>query len=143
MTKEETIKIMAMLGAFYSNGKNDPKIMANAWHLILRDFDYKDAENAVIDFARNDVREYATFPAVGKIVQAIKAKQAEKMKPVREIMKAINSGYSYGRLSARAKSLIAEDTYYGWMDEDPLEFVNHQDKYMATLLDSTKMLEGR
>ena len=48
MTKEECVKIMAMLGAFYSGGKNDPKIQAAAWYKILYKYDFETADKAVL-----------------------------------------------------------------------------------------------
>lgn len=71
MTKQETVKVMAMLSAFYGMGKSNPEAMANAWHLILKDYEFKDAETAVVKYAKQDRRDYAAFPPPGKIVELI------------------------------------------------------------------------
>lgn len=71
MNSEETLKILALLSAFYGQGKSDARQMAAGWHAILKDYSYQDAEQAVVEFARNDVRDYATFPAPGVLINQI------------------------------------------------------------------------
>ena len=122
MTKEETVRIMAMLGAFYGGGKTDPKAQASAWHAILQKYDYKIAERAVLNFAENDVRDYATFPAVGKIVQAIKSEVATINAPINQIIRNIAYGRAYSLLSDNAKNLISEEKYDEWLQMDAEEF---------------------
>lgn len=122
MTKTECIKIMAMLGAFYSGGKNDPKLQAEAWYLILGKYPYRIAEQAVLHFAENDTREYATFPTVGAIVAEIKAEQKRIEKPINEIIRAIAYGYDYTQLSTEARALIEEGAYKEWLAMDAEEY---------------------
>ena len=122
MTKEETIKILAMLGAFYGGGKADPVAQANAWHAILRKYDYKTAEQAVLNFAENDVRDYATFPAVGKIVQAIRQEDKNRIAPVKEIVRAVSYGWQYSQLSDTARLNISEERYNEWLNMNAEEF---------------------
>lgn len=122
MTKEECVKILAMLGAFYGGGKTDPKAQVNAWYTILQKYPYKAAERAVINFAENDVRDYATFPAVGKIVKAIRNEMTKNDAPIREIVKAISYGRDYDYISADAKRLISESMYNEWLSIDAEEF---------------------
>ena len=121
MTKEETIKIMATLGAFYSGGKNDPKAQANAWHLILKDYRYDMAMQAVMRFAKNDFREYATFPTVGNIVKEIEAINNEIMKPIKAIILGLNYGTPYNTLIAEAQKIISEDRYNNYLKLEPAE----------------------
>lgn len=144
MTKEETVKIMAMLGAFYSGGKNDPRIQARAWHLILGKYPYHIAEQAVLHFAENDTREYATFPTVGKIVAEIRAEQMKIDKPVKEIVRNISYGRDYAQLTGDAKALINEETYGEWLSIDAEEFANKSD-LLADLLKGNQrmMLESK
>jgi len=71
MSKKDTLKILAMLSAFYGQGKSDPEQMLNAWHLILKDYSYQECEKAVIQFAKSDCRDYATFPAPGVLINQI------------------------------------------------------------------------
>lgn len=122
MTKEECVKILAMLGAYYGGGKTDPVAQAQAWYLILQKYPYKVAERAVVNFAENDIRDYATFPAVGKIVQAIKSEITKDNAPIKEIIKAVSYGWSYSQLSGTASSLISEDKYDEWLSMDAEEF---------------------
>ena len=121
MTKEETVKIMAMLGAFYAGGKNDPQMQAQAWHLILQKYDYHIAEVAVLNYAENDTREYATFPAVGRIVAEIKAEMQRRKAPVGEITYSLQYGKHYEDLSDGAKHLISEEVYNEWLSKNAEE----------------------
>ena len=133
MTKEECVKIMAMLGAFYSGGKNDPKIQAQAWYLILGKYDYSITERAVLHFAENDTRDYATFPTVGRIVTEIKAEQLRIERPIKEIIRSVSYGYEYDTLTDDAKRLIWESLYNEWLNMDAEEFANKSGEYTDIL----------
>lgn len=121
MTKEETVKIMAMLNAFYAGGKNDPKTQAQAWYLILQKYDYKVAEAAVLNYAENDTRDYATFPAVGKIVAEIKKEMQRRIAPVGEITYSLQYGKAYRALTEQARLLISEEVYNEWLHKNAEE----------------------
>lgn len=142
MTKEETVKIMAMLGAFYAGGKNDPKMQANAWHLILAKYDYRIASKAVMTFAENDRREYATFPAVGCIVQAIKDEQTKEEKPIKEITHNLFYGMDYINLSDEARNLISEERYNEWLKMNAEEFASNHTELTETLKENNRKLLG-
>ena len=143
MTKEETIKIMAMLGAFYSGGKNDPKAQARAWHLILAKYPYGVAEQAVLHFAENDTRDYATFPTVGTIVAEIRKEQSRIEKPIREIVNNISYGRDYEHLTKEAKYLIDEETYKEWLGMNAEEFAYKSPTLVSVLKGSRQaLLEG-
>lgn len=118
MTKEETILIMAKLSAFYGQGKSDAKMMAGAWHEILKDYDFLTASNAVTQFAKHDVREYATFPAVGCIVEAIDKEQRVKQK----IYNFAFNDRLYEELPMRAKEIISKEKFE-WFREMDQEFL--------------------
>lgn len=107
MTKNETLLIMAKLSAFYGQGKADARMMAQAWHEILKDYDFWVANNAVTQFAKHDLREYATFPTVGVIVKEI---EKEKGMINRIYNLAFVNG-SYGDLPIRAQEIITEEQY--------------------------------
>ena len=64
MNKQETIQIMAMLGAFYGAGKSNPEVMAEGWHAILEPYDFEVARRAVLNYAKNDVRELGLRPTL-------------------------------------------------------------------------------
>ena len=133
MTKEETLTIMALLNAFYAGGKNDPKQQATAWHMILGKYDYNAAREAVLEYAENDVRDYATFPAVGKIVEVIKAKDKERMKPLAEIKLSISYGKKYDDMPVKCKSIISREMYDTWLNVNPEEFEARSDEFISVL----------
>lgn len=142
MTKEETIQIMAMLGAFYGAGKSNPQIMADGWYLILEKYDFNTARIAVLKFAENDTREYATFPAVGCIVKAIKDEMAKQKAPIKEIIRAVSYGWQYNQLTENARQNITEDHYNEWLRMDAEEFANNADAFAETLKINQKRLQG-
>lgn len=133
MSKQETIMLMAMLGAFYSGGKNDPKLQAEAWYLILQKYDYQTAQKAVLNFAENDTRDYATFPAVGVIVKEIKAQELREKKPIKEVMLGVQYGKNYDELSKDAKRLIGFGKYNEWLKINAEEFAANANRYAETL----------
>lgn len=142
MTKDETIKIMSILGAFYSGSKNNPKLQATAWHMILEKYDYAVAQKAVLNFAENDTREYATFPAVGVIVREIRAQQQLEAKPIKEVIRSISYGKRYEDISDDAKRIISEEVYNKWLKVDAEEFAARSDFYAKMLSTGhTLMLE--
>ena len=134
MTDKETIKLMAMLNAFYAGGNGDPKLQATAWHLVLGKYDYRIASQAVIHFAENDTREYATFPPVGAIVAQIKKEIVEERKPITEIIRAVSYGRQYEQLSDNAKQLIGEDKYDSWLKMDAEDFAYHAESLADGLI---------
>ena len=142
MTKEETIKIMAMLGAFYGAGKSNPEVMAEGWYLILSPYDYDISCKAVLDFVTNDKREYATFPTVGCIVDAIKSAMAREEAPIKEVVRAISYGWGYDQLSKDAKELITPLRYDEWLKMDAEAFANNAGKYTLALKDRKKSITG-
>lgn len=133
MTKQETVTIMAMLSAFYAGGKNNPQQQAQAWHMILQKYDFDVAKVAVINFAENDTRDYATFPAVGKIVEAIRNEQVKRSKPIHNIKMAISYGKSYDQLSDECKRLIGRNVYDEWLSMRADEFETKSGMFMEML----------
>jgi hypothetical protein len=118
MTKNETLTILALLNAFYAGGKNDPKQQAEAWHMILHKYDYESARMAVLNFAENDTRDYATFPAVGLIVNEIRKAEKSKGDAISQIIIGISYGRTYDMIPDKAKALISESTYNEWLAMD-------------------------
>lgn len=133
MTKEQTIKVLQLLNAFYAGGHNDPKKQVTAWYMVLAKYDFEDAMKAVLDFAENDRRDYATFPAVGLIVDRIKKAKADRERSVREVIKNISYGLSYESLPEPSKVLITEDRYNEWLKVDAEEFAQDVSKYTEIL----------
>ena len=141
MTKTETIQIMAMLQAFYGMGKGNPEIMAEGWYLILEPYDFEIAKKAVLNYAKNDTREYGTFPTVGNIVKEIEAEMRREQAPIKEVVRAISYGWGYDQLSKEAKANITEEHYNDWLNMDAEEFANKANALAGTLKEQKKLLE--
>ena len=107
MKYEESIKILTVLSAFYGEGKADAQIMAVAWHEILKEYPYHVAYRAVMNFAKNDKREYASFPTAGKIIEAIEKEQ----QVYSQIFNAMLNKRRYSELSEYAQKLITEEAF--------------------------------
>lgn len=142
MTKSETIQLMAMLGAFYGAGKANPEIMAEGWFLVLEPYDFNMAQKAVLNYAKNDVREYASFPTVGNIVRCIEEEMRKEQAPIKEVVRAISYGWNFDQLSAEAKNIIGEERYKTWLNMDAEEFSNKAHIMAETLTSERKRLQG-
>ena len=142
MTKRETIQIMALLSAFYGAGKGNPEVMAEGWYWILEPYDFEMARRAVLTYARNDTREYGTFPTVGNIVKCIEEEMRKDQAPIKEIVRNISYGRDYSMLTADAKSLISEERYNSWLKMDAEEFANKSMVITETLKSERKRLQG-
>lgn len=140
MTKKETIKILAMLSAYFGQGKADPQEMANAWHLILKDYNYAIAQKAVVEFARNDTREYCTFPPVGSIVRAV---EAQGKLANRVFNTAFHNG-EYKDMPNGAKRLITESEYETLLNMSQDELKEREQSIKDALMGklTTPLLEG-
>ena len=68
MTKAETAKLIAMLKEYYPRDYESTDIVSrvNAWHVILQDYDYKEATAALLAFVATDLKGFA--PTVGQII---------------------------------------------------------------------------
>ena len=142
MTKEETVKIMALLGAFYGAGKSNPEIMAEGWYIILGSYDYTMASKAVLTYAKNDTRDYASFPTVGNIVRCIEDEMAKEQAPINEVVRAISYGWGYDQLSKDAKELITPLRYDEWLKMDAEEFNGKVGEVRDSLKSKKKLLKG-
>ena len=129
MTKEETIRLLELLNAYYAGGKNDPKQQAYAWHLIMQKYDFNDAMAAVLRFVENDRRSYGGFPGVGNIVDEIKQEETRKNRIIKHIVHSVQYGKDYDQLDAEARALIPEDSYNKWLRVEPEEFAQKADKF--------------
>lgn len=142
MTKHESIQIMALLAGLYGQGKGNPEVMAEAWFLILEPYDFEIAKRAVLAYARNDTREYGTFPTAGSIVKCIEEEMRKDNAPIKEVVKAVSYGWGYNQLSADAKQIISEDRYDSWLKMDAEEFSNKAGIMAETLRSERKRLAG-
>ena len=127
MTKEETLKIMSMLSAYYGQPKVPAVQMAGAWHIVLQHYDFKIAEKAVVEFAINDCRDYAVFPTIGKFREAL---ERTKKLPYRIIGK-IRQGINYNDLDIVEKTVISEKAYIKAQEMDDLSLIDNIDKVVG------------
>lgn len=96
-----------MLNVYYGQGKADPELMANAWHVFLEPYSYRLVEKAVLNFVMDDKRESQYFPGVGQILASIK----EEENLGNAIGGRLKHGDSYEELSERAKRAITKELY--------------------------------
>lgn len=141
MTKAEAIQVMAILAGLYGQGKGNPEVMAESWYLILEPYDFEIAKKAVLNYAKNDTREYGTFPTVGNIVKEIEAEMRKEQAPIKEVVRAISYGWGYDQLSKEAKANITEEHYNDWLNMDAEEFANKANALAGTLKAQKKLLE--
>ena len=115
LTLKETTTILFMLSAYYGQGKSDTKLMAMAWHPILEGYDFGIAQEAVIEFAKSDMREYASFPTPGRVVDAIESRISMR----NGIINMAISGYTYADLCEREPKYAAlvTEKQYGYLLE--------------------------
>lgn len=140
MTKAEAIQVMAILAGLYGQGKGNPEVMAESWYLILEPYDFEMAKKAVLNYAKNDTREYGTFPTVGNIVKEIEAEMRREQAPIKEVVRAISYGWGYDQLSKEAKANITEEHYNDWLNMDAEEFANKANALAGTLKSKQKKL---
>lgn len=140
MTIQETIKIMAMLSAYYGQGKSDAKIMAQAWHLILKDYPYNVAEAAVIKFAKEDNRDYGTFPTPGAIVKSIEAGEAEQKNLINRTFSAMLNEVPYGEMPEEQRAICDQKLYERGLNMDEEELLARQDDFKAEMRKEQKRL---
>ena len=107
MTKKEVIKLLAIISAYYGKSKTDAEEIVNAWYLLLKDYNYIIAEQAVLEYVKKDTREYSQFPKIGAIIQSIE--EEEKMFTV--VRNCAYYGREYSQLSERSKKWITEERY--------------------------------
>ena len=141
MTKAEAIQVMAILAGLYGQGKGNPEVMAESWYLILEPYDFEIAKRAVLNYAKNDTREYGTFPTVGNIVKEIESEMRREQAPIKEIVRAISYGWGYDQLSKEAKANITQEHYNDWLNMDAEEFANKANALAGTLKAQKKLLE--
>lgn len=137
MTKQETIKVMAMLSAFYGMGKSNPEAMANAWHLILKEYDFRDAEVSVVKFAKDDRREYASFPPPGKIVELIEHEQGR----YNRLFNSIYNGLPYDEIG-ELQELCNREMYERGLKMETEELLGKRNEFIDYIKKSEqKMLQ--
>lgn len=127
MTIDEVLKIMSMLTVYYGKPKGHPEHIAKAWHLVLKNYKYSDAEKGVIDFVVSDTREYAVFPTLGRYLVSV-----EKMKkmPYRIIGK-IRQGKNYDDLDMIEQSVMSEEAFNRAKSMDDVTLIDNVHKIVG------------
>lgn len=120
MTKKETAEIIKLLNAYFPNkGTATVATMIDAWHEALKDEDFKRTRKAVVEFAKNDRREYPTWPGVGQIIGKIEdVKKAEN----RHVIEAYNGIYNhvpYNELGQEVRDRLTPEKYAEFSRIDP------------------------
>lgn len=71
MTKKETAQLIFLLKEYYPNSFESSSIenRVMAWHLIMKDYPYPEAEAAVLAFVATDTKGF--MPSVGQIVDKL------------------------------------------------------------------------
>lgn len=129
MTKDNVTQLLAILCAYYGRPKADIDDMINAWYVAIKDHDYMIAEQAVIEYAKNDRREYSQFPTVGVIIESI---EDEERCFVRIRNWALD-GKSYDELGDRAQKWISEERYEKLKKCDDEYLLNNLDTIRKSL----------
>jgi hypothetical protein len=114
MTRDETKKILMLMGAVYPNFKPDNlTATVDAWYLMLSDFEYADIENALRIYVRTSDEQFA--PSVNKLIAMIRKPQELSQMDFptvwRYIRKAISRSLYYSeeefdKLPDEAKALV-------------------------------------
>lgn len=139
MSKKEVIKLLAIISAYYGTSKTDAETMVNAWYLLLKDYNYAIAEQAVLEYAKKDTREYSQFPKIGVIIENIK----EEESTFTAIRNSAYYGKEYSELSERGKKWITEERY-NKLKKCPEEYLlNNLPEIKRALIDGRKLLGGK
>lgn len=139
MSKAEVIKLLAMISAYYGQSKADAEMMVNAWHLLLKDYNYTIAEQAVLEYAKNDNREYSKFPNIGQIIGSIK----EEEKCFTVIRNSAYYGKGYDELTERSKKWISKDRYEKLSKCPESYLLNNLDEIKKALTQSKVLTGGK
>ena len=140
MTREEVGKVLALLSAYYDKGQRTMGVKATvvAWEYVIGQYEYNVAKRAVINFARNDTREYATFPSAGLIRKAIEEEEAVS----RLIFNSAFRDAPYEALPPRCKEQITEHNYKSLLGREQEELLEHKDGIIEQLKNNMALLEG-
>lgn len=146
MTKEETLASLAHLSAFYGEGKSDVKMMVEAWHEVIGEYDYYIVKRAIIEFAKNDTRDYASFPPAGRIIEEIKKQNGMYNRIYNELLKSTD----YESLSEEAKKIIKKEIYDNFMNRNYEQKLNCREDVIKMLRkndlqlpETRKMIENK
>lgn len=114
--------------------------MAMAWHEIIGEYDYKTVERAIINYAREDERDYPVFPSPGQIIESIN----KEVNIPHAIWGRMANNCPYRELSARAKRLITQEEYESMSSKTEMFYDDAgKDKFLEWFNNRVLLLEGR
>lgn len=134
MNKKETAKIVKLMNAYFRNtGTATVATLIDAWHEALKDEDFHRTQKAVVRFAKNDRRDYPTWPAVGQIIAAIAEEKKAEDRPINLAFNAIFEGRDYEELPQEVRDRLAPEKYQALQKLDPDILVQRSREVRARL----------
>ena len=119
MTKKETAEIVKLMNAYFRRtGSATVGTMIDAWHEALKDQDFARTRRAVVQFAKNDRRDYPTWPAVGQIIAAIEDEKKTENRPVMMAYSGLCKGSDYESLPREVRDRLTPEKYAEFMRLD-------------------------
>lgn len=139
MTEKETAKALTLLSAFYGEGKAEVYLMVKAWQELLADYEYFVVRRAIFKFAKNDTREYASFPTPGTIIMEIKNEYSTYSGIFNALLNDQWHG-NYEKVPDYIKQLFSADQYDRFMALDYQERLNLKEDIILSLKYADKKL---
>lgn len=134
MNKKETAEIVKLMNAYFRNtGSATVATLIDAWHEALKDEDFHRTRKAVVRFAKNDRRDYPTWPAVGQIIAAIAEEKKAEDRPANLAYNAIFEGRDYEELPQEVRDRLAPEIYMAIQRLDPDTQVQRSREILARL----------
>lgn len=90
MTKQETAKIITLLREFYPQGKDITEMTVNAWHELLKEYDFELMWNIAKEVAK-DYEGY-TMPPPAALIKKARSMDNNALEMWHEAVKAIRKG---------------------------------------------------
>lgn len=91
MTREETMKILSVIGIFYPNYKpSNKELVVSAWHDVLADLSYAQISTALSIYARTNTSGFAPTP--GQLIDCISIKEDSPEEAWAMVSKALSNG---------------------------------------------------
>lgn len=142
MDKTETAKLLGNLSILYGRPKGDPEMTADVWHELVKQYEYKDALKAMYDFARQDTRDYATFPAPGVIISFIEKGIEHKKGLLYRTFNDMFDGRPYEELPEGCKEICPQSVYERGLAMDTDELLMKKAEFINYISKKQLMLEG-
>lgn len=142
MDKAETAQLLGNLAILYGRPKGDPEMTANVWYELVKQYDYKDAMKAMYDFARQDTRDYATFPAPGIIISFIESAADYKRRLRFRTFNMMYDGRPYEELPEDCQNICPKEVYERGLKMDVEELLSKKNDFINYLTNKQLLLEG-